>query len=410
MAESTAGGLRITELPSRTPGSLGLRRDAMEWADVSFLLVLFGGAILFLAILAIWILRKPRLAVVSAPPEAVRRDLAYRIRTTGHPVEVVKDVLRVRIDSLAALKLHVRASPRGTEIRYEVDATGLGWTLVLVFALISYLAVIALAVAVVIHWRAQSFARSRVKALLAQPPLGTLPSQDVRSLIVEGLSEAQRLSEEALEYEREARQNAIGIVLVAAVALWGIVFAVVGIYALLPLPNSAAAAALLAFLVSGTTAVLGSWLVYVRRAPRIRELERDARFYRSASTEHVLATEGPSGARGTLEMLLHAATRSPYWREIRRSRRFWHDPIAGLTMFILAYGALFLPFLAIIGSFLSWEWRIFLGAFGAILAAGGIWFVRSWTREIQEQDERDRRGWEERRAAIEAELWRILSG
>jgi hypothetical protein len=79
-------------------------------------------------------------------------------------------------------------------------------------------------------------------------------------------------------------------------------------------------------------------------------------------------------------------------------------------MFILGYGAIFLPFLAILGVGLPWEWRAFLGVFGAAFAAGGIWFVRSWIREIQDQDDRDRRTWEERRAAIEAELWRILSG
>jgi len=98
------------------------------------------------------------------------------------------------------------------------------------------------------------------------------------------------------------------------------------------------------------------------------------------------------------------------WREVRASRRFWHDPIAGLAMFILGYGAIFLPFLAILGAGLPWEWRAFLAALGTAFAAGEIWFVRHWIRDIQSQDDRDRRSWEQRRAAIEAELWRILSG
>jgi hypothetical protein len=166
----------------------------------------------------------------------------------------------------------------------------------------------------------------------------------------------------------------------------------------------------LASFLSGLTVVLGSWLVYLRRSPRIRELEQDANLYRTAWMGQRLPGSAAGEPRANLEMLLRAATRSPLWREIRASRRFWHDPVAGLMMFILGYGAIFLPFLAILGVGLPWEWRAFLGVFGAAFAAGGIWFVRSWIREIQDQDDRDRRTWEERRAAIEAELWRILSG
>jgi hypothetical protein len=378
--------------------------------DLTFFAVYFGGPVVLLVLLAIWVLRKPLLAVVSAPPDAARRDLAYRIREIGYPVEVVKDVLRVKVDSMAQLKLRLRAGARGTEIRYEVDATSAGWSIVLITGLFSYLAVIAVGVSIVIHLRARRFARSRVTPLLDNPPLGTLPPRDVRSLLLEGLSEAQRLSQEALDYEREARQNAIGIVLVLGLVIWGVVFAGLAMAVPVPLPDSVASAAILATFLSGLTVVLGSWLVYLRRSPRIRELEQDANFYRTAWMGQTLSSSAPVEPRANLEMLLRAATRSPLWREIRASRRFWHDPVAGLMMFILGYGAIFLPFLAILGVGLPWEWRAVLGAAGAAFAGGGIWFVRSWIREIQDQDDQDRRTWEERRAAIEAELWRILSG
>src|SRR3989442_1020922 len=244
----------------------------------------------------------------------------------------------------------------------------------------------------------------------AAPPLGTLPPADVQSLLLEGLSEAQRLSQEALDYEREARQNAIGIVLLAGLVVWGVVFAGFAVAVPFQLPNPLASAAILAFFLSGLTVVLGVWLVYLRRSPRIRELEQDADFYRAAWMRQTLPGSAAGEPRTGLEMLLQAATRSALWREIRTSRRFWHDPVAGLTMFILGYGAIFLPFLAILGAGLSWEWRGAPLFSGGAFSAGVIWFVRSWTREIQNQDERDRRSWEERRAAIEAELWRILSG
>jgi len=378
--------------------------------DLSFFVILFGGVLVLLVVLGTWVLWKPLLALVPAPPDAVRRDLAYRIRGIGYPVEVVKDVLRVRVDSLAQVKLHVRRGARGTQIRYEVDATNLGWSIVLVTALITYLAVIAVGVGIAIHARARGFARSRVVPLLGNPPLGTLPPMDVQSLLLEGLSEAQRLSQEALDYEREARQNAVGIVLFVGLIVWVVVFLGFALAVPFHLPNPPLSLAILASFVSSLTVVLGSWLVYLRRSPKIRELEEDASFYRTAWMRQTPPGSATGEPRAGLEMLLRAATRSSVWREVRASRRFWHDPIAGLAMFILGYGAIFLPFLAILGAGLPWEWRAFLAALGTAFAAGEIWFVRHWIRDIQSQDDRDRRSWEQRRAAIEAELWRILSG
>src|SRR6266705_2911150 len=87
----------------------------------------------------------------------------------------------------------------------------------------------------------------------------------------------------------------------------------------------------------------------------------------------------PSGApQGRLEFLLHAAMRSPYWREIRRRRRLWHDPVAGLTIFVFAYGAVSLVLFSIVLEFLPIEWRVFLGVLGGLFGARGSWFVRRW--------------------------------
>ena len=77
---------------------------------------------------------------------------------------------------------------------------------------------------------------------------------------------------------------------------------------------------------------------------------------------------------------------------------------------MFAYGAVSLVLFSIVLEFLPIAWRVFLGGFGGLLGAGGFWFVRRWMREVREQDDRDRVDWDERRKAIEAELWRILSG
>ena len=60
--------------------------------DLTFFAIYLGGPAVLLVVLGIWAVRKPLLAVVPAPPDAARRDLAYRIRAIGYPVERYKMV------------------------------------------------------------------------------------------------------------------------------------------------------------------------------------------------------------------------------------------------------------------------------------------------------------------------------
>src|SRR5205814_8349451 len=117
--------------------------------------------------------------------------------------------------------------------------------------------------------------------LLGNPPLGTLPPMDVQSLLLEGLSEAQRLSQEALDYEREARQNAVGIVLFVGLIVWVVVFLGFALAVPFQLPNPPLSLAVLASFVSGLTVVLGSWHVFLRRSPMIRALVAIACIYQT---------------------------------------------------------------------------------------------------------------------------------
>lgn len=354
-------------------------------------------------------LRKPLLAVTPVPAPVVLRDIAYRFRFVDHPLDPNTSPLTFRVNSLAAVKIHVRPGKRGTEIRYEVDATGFGWILVLMLLFTGYLGLVAVILAVYIHIRAARFARTRVLPAIGAPPLGTLPGPDMRSFLIEGLSEARRLASEALDWEREARQNAILLILVGSLALWVLTLFGLAVF-LPPVPERLALAVLTATLVSAVAALTGSWFISRRLVPLIRELERDAEAYREAVAREVYGVPAPEGTRGKLELLLDAAQRSPRWREIRRRHRLWQDPWAGFTIFMCAYAAFFPLLLAILVGSLAPEWRAGLAAFGTLSVLVGVWIFQRERREVRERDERDRRDWERRRHEIETALWKLLSG
>lgn len=371
------------------------------------LLLVFAGTFAFVGVLLAIVLRKPLLASTPAPPAAALKDLAFRLRAAGHPVEETRGKLKVKIDSLSAIKLHARPAASGTEVRYEVDATPLGWSLALIFAMVGYLGVVAVVLALVIHFKARGFARNRVGWLLAFAPLGAPPPPGPRSLLIEGLSEAQRLVSEALDYEREARQNGIGLVLLGSLALWVLAFfGSLAYLPSLPLPVSllfATAAALF-------PAVLGTTLLHARSAPLVRLLGSERSLYSGALAAEATGFAVPGRERGGLELLLRAAERSATWREIRRRRKLWHDPVAGLTVFLFGYGSFVMLLIAAVLDLLPLAMRVGLGALGAAFAVGTAWFVRTWRRRVREEDERDRREWDARRDRLETEFWRILSG
>jgi len=347
--------------------------------------------------------------VVAAPPSLVLRDIAFRLRILGYTVNAAKSPMLVQIDSMSALKVHVRAGPRGTEIRYEVDATTLGWVVVLILMFTGYLSLVSVGVAIFIHVTAAGFARKRLLPALQHPPLGTLPRSDVRSFLIEGLSEAQRLASEAYTWETEANQNAIGLIVIGSIVLW--IACLLGLPLLAPqMVNMLLFDAAIATVTSGTAAFLGSWMVHVRSRPLLRELERDVDMYRAALANEIMGVPTPQDTRGGLELLLYAAQRSPRWREIRRRRRTWHDPWLGFTVFAFAEVTFLCFVFATFVDFLSVEWRIGLAIVGSLSAFGGLWTVRTEQREIHREDERDRVDWERRRQEIETAFWKLLSG
>ena len=359
-----------------------------------------------LVVLLLITLRKPLLAVSPAPPAPVLRDLAFRLRASGRLVKESTTQLEVGVNSLTNLKIHVRGTPRGTEVRYEVGATGVGWTIVLILAGFSGVGIIALGIALYIHFSASGFARNFVLPLVSGgPPLGTPPPPTVRTLLLEGLSEAQRLATEAAEYEREALQNGIGLILLGSLALFA--FALIG---LLPFTGFSPVALIAELAASIGIAVAGSFLVHARGAPKVRELESESALFAAAHTAEALGYALPAGPQPGLELLLRAAERSAYWREVRRRRKLWHDPVAGLTIFLLAYGAFLFSLLAVAIDILPVFVRAGLGLLGVGFLAGTVISIQRWRRQVREEDERDRQSWEARRGALETELWKILSG
>ena len=381
---------------------------AMELYDPLIWIIVI--AIATVLVLVIIFSRRPRLGTVSAPPDAVFRHIAFQLRALGLRTTQEPGRLKVRVNDFAEVKVRARQGPDGTCVRYEVDATPTGWVLVLILTGFGYLGVIAIAIALYIHVSASSFARERIGPLLRAPiPLVAAPVP-LRATMIEGLSEAERLASEAYEYDSEAYQNGQGLIALMSLAIWAFVFIVplFGEGLILTWFNLLMLAIATMFAVSFLVA--GLYILGRRLGPRLEELKRERDLYRSALAYEVSGAPPPAEGAYGLELLLRAADRSFAWREIRRRRKLWHDPVAQFSIFLFAWGAGITGMLAAFLDILPTAMRFVLAVLCIVFAAGFALSIRAWRRQVREEDERERAAWDARKADLENRLRSILGG
>ncbi len=365
------------------------------------LIGIIGLALATIIILVIILSRKPSLGTVSAPPEAVLRHIAFPLRASGFSTSEEPGYIKVRVNDLAELKVYARQSPGGTDIRYEVGATPLGWMLILVLVLLAYFNVVSIILALYIHFSARAFARERIVPLLGIPIHPVTSPQPLRVALIEGLSEAQRLASEAYEYDNEAYQNGIGLITLASFAIWALLFVVPvfwkgGLFAVPILTAFAiATAAAASFLVAGL------YVLTRRLRPRLELLRQEREIYRSALAFEVSGAPLPEEGAHGLELLLRAVERSFAWRKIRHRRKLWHDPVAQLTIFLFAWGSVVTGLLAAFLDILPMAMRLVLSILFVVFAIGFVWSIRTWQRRVREEDERERAAWDARKADLE---------
>ncbi|MFQ5910334.1 MAG: hypothetical protein ACE5IJ_06395 [Thermoplasmata archaeon] len=363
-----------------------------------WLVFIVGSLVSALGVLLWVFLRRPFLASVPMKPEVATAALAHRLRIKGYQVAEEPRKLLVRINDWTRLAIRWRGDEE-TVFRYSVDATPRGWGAVLVLAIIVYTAVLAIGLAAYIHWKAVRAAH-RVQESLARDPLAPPHPDDVGALLLDGLSEARRLAVETLEYEREAWENAIVLVVLGAFLLGAFLF--VGAFlwghdlvTTLGLPATSG----LLVGVAVAIGLLGYLLLRASYRPRLQELRSWDTTFREAFERELAGEAPPEGESSAVELLAEAAIRAPLWSRERRLRKLHHDPAATWIAFALAGSAAYL--FAFTAFFVDPFWRLLTGSIGAVLTVGAAAFWRRWRRGLWEEERRTRASWEAVRRRLE---------
>lgn len=370
-------------------------------------IVLIGATVVFAVLFLPWrpIARSP------LPPDSLRQHVVFQLRREGLRVEESPEGTKVRLGSVAAVRFRVVPAASGSELRYQTYATSSGWGTIITLIVLFWTSLIGVAVVVYVEHKARRFAKDRLRALVtAADSLPPPPADDIRVLLVHGLSEGHRLASEAYEAQRSDLGDMTAVVAVIGLALW--IFTLLLLFLGLP-PESpwhgwAALFGLSAAIGVGGTLSL-EWVVWRRARARIVASRAWADRLRLALVRET-SREPPAPAESsTIELLMAVSEQIPRWLRMRRWAGLSGDQAAGWIVFILSFLAFWVFWLAfdfaVMGAF---PYALLAGLGGVGLGAGAYVYWARWREKQEETIARTVHEWRRRTEALQSRLDQFL--
>src|SRR3989442_6414281 len=183
-----------------------------------FLWVPVGAAIALL--LAMYLREKDLVTGLLAPSQAIAA-LAGKARAAGVAVTAEQGAIRARIGALTAVKFLTRTTEQGTVVSYEPGATPAGWALLITLVASIVGSVPAAVLGLLFFLSASRFARAHAPSAFQGGGAPSAPASDeVHRMLVGGISSALGTAREALETQRKAYTDALGLAGIALVTVF----------------------------------------------------------------------------------------------------------------------------------------------------------------------------------------------
>ncbi len=368
---------------------------------------LIGVTVVFAGLFLPW--RK----VAQSPlgPDALQKHMVYQLRRGGLRVEESPEGTKVRLGSVAAVRFRIRAIAGGSEIRYQPYATSSGWGTLITLIVLMWTSLIGLIAIVHVEHKARRFARDRLRGIVTGVDSLPPPSpDDIRVLLVHGLSEGHRLASDAYEAQRSALGDMIAIVAVAGLAVWAITLLAlfIGLPAESPWREGLSLLGLSTLIGGGATAGL-EWAVWRRARPKILASRGWVERLRLALVRETSRRPPAPAEPSSAELLIELSEQIPGWLRVRRWAGLSGDQAAGWTVFIASFFAFWAFWLAFDFAFMGVALVALLAALcGTGLAVAAYVYWARWRAKQEEAIERTLAEWRQRVEALRSRLDRFL--
>ena len=371
-----------------------------------FFLLIVGFGVAAAAVLLCLLLLKWPLATSTADAGRVLSHIAYQLRRRGLRVEETSDLATIRLGSTVALRIHSRRSLAGSEISWQAYATPAGWGTLITLVVLVWGAPASLGAILYVFRKARKFAHDAVIPLVREAESSGPPHEDdVRRMLISGLSEAHRLASEAYEALRSAYTDSVALVGITAGLAWSILFVVVLFVP--PFAGDWIAAAGIG-VVAGVLTGLGLYAQWRRTmGRRLQTLHAWSARLREALSRETAQPEAAAPESCSVELLLEASRQIPSWLRAKRQAGLSADQVVDWAVFILSIAAFWTGWAALtqmlssVPSFLV-VISEFTAAVVLVFAAYAVW--AHWKRKRDEALVRTRAEWRRRTDALQEKL------
>lgn len=356
---------------------------------------LLGGVVIFVVSLVL----DYELATVDTNPKTSLADLAHRLRVLRYRVKEDRKGIKVQITSSTAIRITASTFGGRTIVRYKPEQTASGWAALIILAFTVYLSMIAPAIAIAAIWKAKNFAQrvALPQVVCAKPISGENAAENIRSALIDGLSEGYRLASEAYEAQYSNYQDGILAVITGAIFVWLLSF--ISFVTLIKGQSLYDEwQVLLIASVIVTTIFCVPPLLYLRRKVRAKAYE-----FKSWSNKLLvrLMQETSPGSpkdadQSVFEVLDDVSKEIPKWMKAMRKAGMFTDPWTWLVIFVLACTAFELLLWGIVWSPSDWGVQIALIFGGSAMALLSYLIYTRWRVNQQEEESAAKTSWETR--------------
>lgn len=264
-------------------------------------------------------------------------DIAHQLRMNGLIVEEKPRSVNVQIDRWTAVCMEYRKRNDDFRLVYRLDATNSTMAVLIFLFLAQIFGILAIPLCIYLLVEAHRYAtRFVIPILSGVPGPSHSPRDEIKGLLVDSLSECQRLAEDAHRAENSAYEDSILIATVVIGLFGGLALLVIlSQLAFFDSSYRLAASMLLAFTISIAAAVITVILIRRHTKPKIDALVHwVVRLNQAATFE--LTDQMQEGNESSIELLFSAYDEIPQWLNSRRKSLINRYPTMNILMILMS--------------------------------------------------------------------------
>jgi ABC-type multidrug transport system fused ATPase/permease subunit len=348
--------------------------------------------------------------------EASMGELARRVRVAGYSAKERPREVAISFDSWTGVNLRYGGKGSDRHLYYTLDATSTSISVILILFLLAFPAVIAVPFSAFLLYRTLKNAGACMPKALGGDYKGASTAtygsegQEIKERLMDSLSEARRVAEEAHHTANSAYQDLI-LLAIALVGMIGglVLFILFSQTALFEIGSRAAFSFIAGMAISWIACALLLRTISKRMRPRVRELKDWVSRLDAALGREQMHRPDAQG-EAAIEVLFAAYDELPYWLKVRRKSVLIRSPSSYILMWLLSIWAASVLIASISAFSFDFKTGMFTFLMGVAMASAAYLLYRHGLKQADLESTALTKEWEQRRKDLSQAVEERLGG